>query len=401
MPNYLELQISCLAGGSILQVHSLAEARAAEAWGAVAIFFSDLNVLSDVELDQLVDEVSLHPLCSPRDFPRLSAAYKARTPHHFALEPVSSWGKRPRSFAHALDDADIEAIANIQVDRPHLIICRKASSLPVALRERDSAGASTLLFVEVGTLHEGVSALRNGANGILLTRSPGQEMPDEQDQLALMHAVIEAPGKEWPKGKHVIGVLSHQGDYLAHLAAFEDAIADFGVRGSVAVREVRTKAHLDRSDAVVLPGGWSNLQTLFLAETGIDRALRSASQRGLPVLGTCAGMILCGSEGGRHTKGRVMLGLVPGTIDNNVIDGVTSIKKLAGGEVEDILFSNGPVLKDFSKDVQVLAETQDTEQVIAARHDSTFVFSYHDYGRTHPEFLKYCLAHWAEGRLES
>ncbi len=238
--------------------------------------------------------------------------------------------------------------------------------------------------------------MREGANGVLLRRAKERSMPTEEDQRALMNAVIDTPVGEWPQSTRIIGVMSHQGDYLAHLAAFEVAIERRGEQDAVAVKEIRTKPQYDLCDAVVLPGGWSNLQTLYLAETGLDSALRAANERGLPVLGTCAGMILCGSDGGKYTDGRVMLGLIPGTVDNNIVDGVKTVRKACDPERKEILFSNGPVLRAFDDSVRVLAETCDAGQVVGAQHGSTFVFSHHDYERTHPEFLDYCLMRWSE-----
>lgn len=90
-----------------------------------------------------------------------------------------------------------------------------------------------------------------------------------------------------------------------------------------------------------------------------------------------------------------MLGLVPGTVDNNVVDGMTRIEQCATGEVQEILFSNGPVLRDCGDGVEILARTRERGQVVAARHGATFAFSYHDYDHTHPEFLDFCLSRWA------
>ncbi len=391
MANHLELQVSCLAGGTILEIHSLDEAERAEAWGAVATYFPVLDVLSGNDLDRLVEGVSLHPVCEPDDFARLDSAYESRTPNHFAHLAAADLSSHPRSFVSATTPAEIERFIRANV---LLLVCSQPSLLPHALERRAKLSAPTLLFVACSNVEEGDQAFRNGAHGIFLRRPKGSAFPSEEDQRRLMHSVIEAPAEVWPRNRQVIGVLAHQGDYLAHLAAMQSAIRAKGLDSKVAVREVRTRHDYDRCSAIILPGGWSNLQTLFLEETGIDRALRAAKESGLPTLGTCAGMILAGSRCGNCTPGRAMLGLMPGTIDNNVVDGMTAIQWSNCNRQDEILFSNGPILKDPGRGVVVLATTFDKGLIVAARHEATFVYSFHAYERTHPEFLDFCLASW-------
>ena len=81
-----------------------------------------------------------------------------------------------------------------------------------------------------------------------------------------------------------IGVLSLQGDVPEHLAA----LADAGAR-PVAVRRA---AELAAVDALVLPGGESTTMTRLLAAFDLLDDVRTRIRGGLPVYGSCAGMIL-------------------------------------------------------------------------------------------------------------
>jgi 5'-phosphate synthase pdxT subunit len=80
-----------------------------------------------------------------------------------------------------------------------------------------------------------------------------------------------------------VGVLALQGDFEAHGSVLESI-------GAV-VRQVRTVGDLAGIDALVLPGGESTTMTLGVAREGLREPLREACAR-LPVLGTCAGMIM-------------------------------------------------------------------------------------------------------------
>ena len=85
-----------------------------------------------------------------------------------------------------------------------------------------------------------------------------------------------------------IGVLAYQGDVREHLAALEAA-------GAVGV-EVRTLSDLDSVDGLVIPGGESTVIGKLAARYGLLAPLRERVAAGLPVLGTCAGMIFLARE---------------------------------------------------------------------------------------------------------
>jgi 5'-phosphate synthase pdxT subunit len=85
----------------------------------------------------------------------------------------------------------------------------------------------------------------------------------------------------------LVGVLALQGDFEAHGVLLEQVGAE--------VREVRTAADLHGIDALVIPGGESTTMTLGVEREGLREPLRDVCAR-LPVLGTCAGMIMLDRE---------------------------------------------------------------------------------------------------------
>ncbi len=82
-----------------------------------------------------------------------------------------------------------------------------------------------------------------------------------------------------------VGVLALQGDYEAHRKMLEDRL-----RARTAF--VRTVGELEGVDALVLPGGESTTIIKLMERVGLDTAIRTRIEAGMPVYGTCAGMIL-------------------------------------------------------------------------------------------------------------
>jgi pyridoxal 5'-phosphate synthase pdxT subunit len=85
-----------------------------------------------------------------------------------------------------------------------------------------------------------------------------------------------------------VGVLALQGDFEAHLATLRRLGAE--------PREVRTPADMVGLDALVIPGGESTTIGKMIESAGLEPALRAHHEAGRPVLGTCAGLIVCDDE---------------------------------------------------------------------------------------------------------
>lgn len=100
----------------------------------------------------------------------------------------------------------------------------------------------------------------------------------------------------------VVGVLALQGDVAEHRAALE--------RSGAEVIAVRRPAELERVDGLLLPGGESTTIDKLLRAFGLMDPLRERIAAGLPVYGSCAGMILLadrleGAQPGQQTVGGI------------------------------------------------------------------------------------------------
>ena len=85
-----------------------------------------------------------------------------------------------------------------------------------------------------------------------------------------------------------IGVLALQGAFAAH----SDCLTSIGVQSI----EVRTPEQLSSVDALLMPGGESSTMSQLLESSGLFDPISSRIADGMPVFGTCAGMILLASE---------------------------------------------------------------------------------------------------------
>lgn len=87
------------------------------------------------------------------------------------------------------------------------------------------------------------------------------------------------------KQNKIIGILALQGDYDAHRKMLEERLG-------VHTAYVRTPEELQQVDALVLPGGESTTIAKLMERVHLDSAIRTRVEAGMPVYGTCAGLIL-------------------------------------------------------------------------------------------------------------
>ena len=183
-----------------------------------------------------------------------------------------------------------------------------------------------------------------------------------------------------------VGVLALQGAFARH----SEVLTGLGV----VPLEVRTPGDLDAVDAMVVPGGESTTMSMLLDSSGLRPSLAERLADGLPVLGTCAGMILLAV---RVTDGRDDQRSF-GAIDIDVrrngygrqVDSFEDQLSVTGldGPFHGV-FIRAPVVERVGADVEVLA-TVDGVPVLC-REGAVLVSSFHPEmsgdGRIHERFL--------------
>ena len=184
-----------------------------------------------------------------------------------------------------------------------------------------------------------------------------------------------------------IAVLAVQGAFIEHERKLE-------VLGASCV-ELRKAEDLNQSyDGLVLPGGESTVQGKLLRELGMFDTIRKQIKEGLPVLATCAGMILLADS--LEGDAMVHLQTVPMTVKRNAygrqlgsFHTETEFKGI--GEIP-MTFIRAPYVADVSDGVEVLAVVQD--RIVAVRYGKQMALAFHpeldEDHRVHDEFLRMC-----------
>jgi 5'-phosphate synthase pdxT subunit len=154
-----------------------------------------------------------------------------------------------------------------------------------------------------------------------------------------------------------VGILALQGDVREHAEALEAA-------GARAV-PVRRRAELEAVDGLVLPGGESTTIDKLLRIFELDDPLREAISDGLPVYGSCAGMILLADRIVGGIEGQRTLGGMDMTVRRNAfgrqVDSfeadldMVGISDRPGGETVRTAFIRAPWAEEAGPDVEVLA----------------------------------------------
>lgn len=165
------------------------------------------------------------------------------------------------------------------------------------------------------------------------------------------------------------GVLALQGDFREHAAVF----ADLGA----APIEVRTPEDLNRVDCLAIPGGESTTISKLARSAGLVEPIRERAGDGMPVLGTCAGMIVMAE---RVRDGEPLLGLVDITVHRNAYGRqVDSFEADVAVEGVDhpvrAVFIRAPIVEEIGPDVRVLAEHEGHPVVL--EQGSLVVASFH------------------------
>jgi 5'-phosphate synthase pdxT subunit len=182
------------------------------------------------------------------------------------------------------------------------------------------------------------------------------------------------PGRGYPAR---VGVLSLQGDVREHVRA----LAELGV----APVEVRVPADLASVDALVLPGGESTTMSLLLESSGLLPPLRRRLADGMPAFGTCAGMILLGTDivDGRPDQARlgaIDMGVRRNAFGRQVDSFETDLEVDGLDSPVHAVFIRAPVVEWIGPEVEVLAQVPGRDgrsRPVACRQGPVLVTAFH------------------------
>lgn len=168
-----------------------------------------------------------------------------------------------------------------------------------------------------------------------------------------------------------VGVLALQGAVSEHLSM----LAALGVTGVA----VKYQQDLDGLDGLIIPGGESTAISRLIQENDLYEALQNFAQSH-PVLGTCAGLILCGNRI-INDDGKVKpLNLMDMCVERNgfgrQIDSFEVELDVKGiGKNIPAVFIRAPYIASVGDDVEVLAYVDD--KIVMAKQGKTLVMAFH------------------------
>jgi 5'-phosphate synthase pdxT subunit len=184
-----------------------------------------------------------------------------------------------------------------------------------------------------------------------------------------------------------VGVIAIQGDFEKHIQSLERCKA-----ANLNVHEVRTPEELETVDRVILPGGESTTVGLLMQRFGLGDALKQAADNGMPMWGTCMGMIMLAQR--IEAREQYTLGILDITVKRNAFGAqVHSFESEVPmhGLSEPVLgvFIRAPIVTQLGPDVQVLAEIEN--KIVAVKQGNILGTSFHpeltDDIRLHQWFL--------------
>ncbi len=179
------------------------------------------------------------------------------------------------------------------------------------------------------------------------------------------------------------GVLALQGDFREHALVFE-------VAGATPV-EVRTPADLEGVDCLAIPGGESTTISKLALAYDLVEPIRQRANAGMPILGTCAGMILLAK---RVDGGEPLLGLMDIAVQRNAygrqVDSFEADLDVKGIEhpVRGV-FIRAPWIEHVGAGVEVLAEFEGRPVVL--EEGNLLVASFHPELVGEPGLHRYVL----------
>jgi 5'-phosphate synthase pdxT subunit len=176
----------------------------------------------------------------------------------------------------------------------------------------------------------------------------------------------------------IIGVLALQGDVREHLNALAEC--------DVVARPVRRPDELDSVDALVIPGGESTTMSKLAVDFGVLEPLRKRVAGGMPVYGSCAGMIMLATDVLDGRSDQQTLAGIDMAVRRNAFgrqvdsfEGPVEIDGIDGGPFHAV-FIRAPWVESVGDEVEVLGrvtEGPSAGRIVAVRQRNLLATAFH------------------------
>lgn len=194
-----------------------------------------------------------------------------------------------------------------------------------------------------------------------------------------------------------IGVIAIQGAVEEHVVALQKTLAERGERGEVVT--IKQRGIVESCDAIVIPGGESTtIGRLMQREHIIEEIKTAVKERDIPILGTCAGLVLLAKEGDEEVAktGQPLIGLMDVTVKRNAFGRQREsfevlLKMSIFEEPFHAVFIRAPAITRAAENVEVIATFD--EHIVAAKQGNLLALSFHpeltNDRRIHHYFLEF------------
>lgn len=182
-----------------------------------------------------------------------------------------------------------------------------------------------------------------------------------------------------------VGVLALQGAFIEHIHLLEEL--------GVSTFEIRQLKDIEQDfDALILPGGESTVQNKLLRNLGLFEPLRTKILNGLPVMATCAGLILLAEE--IENQENNSLKTMPIKVVRNAygrqLGSFKTLQNINGIGDFNMIFIRAPYIKSIGEDVKVIAKVN--ERIVAVKYKNQLALSFHPELSNDSSFHKYFLS---------
>jgi 5'-phosphate synthase pdxT subunit len=172
-----------------------------------------------------------------------------------------------------------------------------------------------------------------------------------------------------------VGVLALQGTFIEHIYSLRQLGVD--------ALPIRVPRELDTLHGLVIPGGESTTMLRLMESFGLIQSIREMARDGLPIWGTCAGMVLLAKDVSNYEM--ETLGLMDAKVKRNAFGSqVDSFEAdleipLVGEKLFHAVFIRAPIIAEAKASVEILSRLPDGT-IVAIRQDRLLACAFH------PEF---------------
>lgn len=194
-----------------------------------------------------------------------------------------------------------------------------------------------------------------------------------------------------------IGVLGMQGDVAENIVATRAALARAGMKGTV--KQVKTPSEISKLDGLIIPGGESTMIGQMSLVNGAIKTIKDKIQKGMPVFGICAGLILLSKNAKDRVVGKMdqpLLDLLDVRVERNSFgrqrdsfEAEITAQQLGIAKSHGV-FIRAPSIEGMGKGVQTVSKFN--EKVVAVKQGNILGVAFHPELTTDVSWHKYFVS---------